>query len=173
MRVLLHFGVVAMCMAVAPAAVHAAGDVQEQPASPKPAPAAVSTDGIWTGTSTCMGNRPACKNETVVYRFLPVPEHPDQRRLLGDKIVEGKRLPMGAMLCDYDAASGTLRSEFFIGSYHGEWSFAIRGDDLTGKLLALPAGTQNRAVRAHRVKETEVPPAPPAEDYGDDAPRHP
>ena len=31
--------------------------------------------GTWTGTSTCVGNQPACKNETVVYRFVAVDGH--------------------------------------------------------------------------------------------------
>lgn len=25
--------------------------------------------GTWTGESLCVGNRPACQNEVVVYRF--------------------------------------------------------------------------------------------------------
>jgi hypothetical protein len=68
--------------------------------------------GTWTGTSTCVGNRPACKNETVVYRFVPIEGHPGQLRQLADKIIDGKRVPMGALVFEYDRETKTLRSEF-------------------------------------------------------------
>src|SRR4029079_18461825 len=58
--------------------------------------------GTWTGTSTCVGDRPACKNETVVYRCVPMEGHPGQVRELADKILDGKRVPMGALLFDVD-----------------------------------------------------------------------
>src|SRR5215831_20015363 len=49
-------------------------------------PASVTTDsvlGSWKGESICVGDRPACKNEVVVYRFrflhsiwrVPLPNH--------------------------------------------------------------------------------------------------
>src|SRR5262249_19809216 len=46
--------------------------------------------GTWTGSSICVGNRPACKNEEVVYRFLAVEGQPQLVRLLADKIIDGK-----------------------------------------------------------------------------------
>ena len=33
---------------------------------------ASSVVGTWSGESICVGNRPACKDEVVVYRFEPV-----------------------------------------------------------------------------------------------------
>ena len=121
--------------------------------------------GTWTGTSTCVGNRPACKNETVVYRFVPVDGHPEQVRLYADKILDGKRVPMGALVLEVDQQSRRLRGEFTRGQTHGEWSYAVQGDTLTGQLVILPDRAVGRDVKAHRAKETEVPPAPPSSDY--------
>ena len=122
--------------------------------------------GTWTGTSTCVGkNRPACKNEVIVFRFVPFPGSPWQTRLLGDKIVEGKRLPMGAFIFQYDEKTHGIRSEFKVGNTHGEWSFIAEGDSLIGALITLPDGEKGRDVRAHRVDDSKVPPAPALEEY--------
>jgi hypothetical protein len=121
--------------------------------------------GTWAGKSTCVGDRPACKNETVVYRFVPFPAAPWQLRLLGDKIIEGKRVPMGAFLFQYDEATHALRSEFKVGTTHGVWSFTAEGDSLRGELIVLPNGDKARDVRAHRVADAEVPPAPAVKEY--------
>jgi hypothetical protein len=122
--------------------------------------------GTWTGTSTCVGNRPACKNETVVYRFVPVGDQPAKLRLYGDKIIEGKRVPMDALDFDYDQKAGSVRCEFRIGNSHGVWSFMAEGDSLAGELIILPDSTKGRDVKAHRVKdEKEVPPAPALKEY--------
>jgi hypothetical protein len=55
---------------------------------------ASSIVGTWTGESICVGNRPACKNETVVYRFEPVAGRSTLVTLFADKIIKGKRVPM-------------------------------------------------------------------------------
>jgi hypothetical protein len=122
--------------------------------------------GTWTGTSTCVGkNRPACKNEVVVYRFVPFPAAPWQTRCLADKIVEGKRLPMGALIFQYDDKSNGIRSEFKIGNTHGVWSFTAEGDSLKGSLITLPDGEKGRDVRAHRIDESKLPAAPALKEY--------
>jgi hypothetical protein len=121
--------------------------------------------GTWTGTSTCVGNRPACKNETVVYRFVPVDGHPSQVRLLADKIIDGKRVPMGALVFEYDERTGKLTSEFTRGNTHGIWSYSIAGESMIGTLEALPERSVARDVKAHRVKDTEVPAAPALREY--------
>jgi hypothetical protein len=121
--------------------------------------------GTWTGTSTCVGNRPACKNETVVYRFLPLDDRPQQVRLLADKIIDGKRVPMGALVFDYDEGKGELRSEFRVGQTHGVWSYSVAGDSMTGTLVILPERSVGRDVKVHRVKDTEVPAAPAIGEY--------
>ncbi|HXH91975.1 MAG TPA: hypothetical protein VNN25_10380 [Thermoanaerobaculia bacterium] len=121
--------------------------------------------GTWTGTSTCVGNRPACKNETVVYRFVPLDGHPNQVRLYADKIIDGKRVPMGALVFEVDEHRGTLRGEFTRGQTQGEWSFAVIGKTMTGKLVILPERSVGRDVKARRPTGAEVPAAPPVSDY--------
>lgn len=120
--------------------------------------------GTWTGTSTCVGNRPACKTETVVYRFVPLDGHPNQVRLYADKIIDGKRVPMGALVLEVDEHQ-TLRGEFTRGQTHGEWSFAVMGKAMTGKLVILPERSVGRDVKARRATGAEVPAAPPLSDY--------
>ena len=121
--------------------------------------------GTWTGTSTCVGKNPACKNEVVVYRFMPFPAAPSQTRCLADKIVAGKRLPMGALMFQYDDKTDGIRCEFKIGNTHGVWSFTAQGDSLIGALIILPDGEKGRDVRAHRVDDSKVPPAPALKEY--------
>ena len=128
---------------------------------------AASILGTWTGTSTCVGNRPACKNEVVVYRLLPLEGHPLQVRWLADKIIEGKRVAMGALVLDIDQGSGTLRGEFQRNTTHGVWTFVVSEGVMKGKLTLLPGGEVGRDVSVRRVKEAEVPAAPPLSDYAE------
>ena len=121
--------------------------------------------GTWTGTSTCVGDRPACKNETVVYRFVPVEGHTTQVRQLADKIIDGKRIPMGALVFHYDGKAGTIRSEFTRGQTHAVWSFSVSEDTMKGTLVILPEGSVVRDVIVHRVTDDKVPPAPPLSEY--------
>jgi len=121
--------------------------------------------GTWTGTSTCVGDRPACNNETVVYRFVPVQGKPKQVRMLGDKIIDGKRLVMGALVFEYEAQKGELTCDFTRGQTHAVWSFTVKGESMTGKLELLPEHSIGRDVKVHRVKESEVPQAPAISEY--------
>ncbi|HET6349094.1 MAG TPA: hypothetical protein VFH88_08425, partial [Candidatus Krumholzibacteria bacterium] len=90
--------------------------------------------GTWTGTSKCLGDHPACKDEIVVYRFVPFVGAPWQLRVLADKIIDGKRQPMGALMFLYDRPTHTMRCEFTRPNAHGIWSFAAQGDSLVGQL---------------------------------------
>lgn len=121
--------------------------------------------GTWTGTSTCVGDRPACKNETVVFRFAPVDGHPGQVRLYGDKIVDGKRLPMGALDLEADAERRLVRGVFTRAQTTGEWSFAVTGDSMTGSLVILPDRSVARDVKVKRASDEGLPAAPPFSDY--------
>lgn len=121
--------------------------------------------GTWTGTSTCAGDRPACTNETVVYRIVPIEGQPGQVRMLGDKIVDGKRLPMGALVFEVDAEHRALRCEFKVQKTHGVWSFTVAGDSMDGTLVILPDGSKARDVAVHRANDGDLPEAPPLSDY--------
>src|SRR6476619_1314369 len=121
--------------------------------------------GTWTGKSLCVGDRPACKNEVVVYRFISVPGKTDLFTVYGDKIVDGKRVVMGKLDFVYDKAKGTVSSEFTRGQTHGIFNFQLSGDTLKGTLIILPEKTVGRTIEVQRVTENKVPKAPPLSDY--------
>ena len=121
--------------------------------------------GTWTGESICVGPFPACKNETVVYRFLPVDGKPDGAALYGDKIIDGVREPMGKLDVVFDAVKGTATAEFTVRTTHGVFEFTFDDSRMTGSLFILPERTKGRAIKVHRVSESDVPPAPPLDQY--------
>ncbi len=124
--------------------------------------------GTWKGESICQDkNRPACKNEVVVYRMEAVPGKPDRVLWLADKIIDGERVPMGKLEFQYDAAKGSLLCDFRVGQTHGVWEFQISGDTLSGRLLILPEKTLGRLVKAERVDPAKVPPPPARKRYDD------
>ena len=131
------------------------------PAQAKPP----SVIGSWRGDSICEGNRPACKNEDVVYRFETVPGEPASVLLFADKIIDGKREAMGVLKFQYDEAKGTLSGEFTRRQTQGLWEFKIDGDTFAGTLVLLPDKTPGRHVKVKRVSEDQLPAAPPRESY--------
>ena len=109
--------------------------------------------GTWSGESICVGDRPACKNEIVVYRFEPVAGKSTVITLLADKIIEGKRVPMGKLDFQYDEAKRTLSCEFTRGQTHGMWEFKITGDTMEGTGIVLPDKSLVRRVKVKQVTE--------------------
>ena len=133
-------------------------------AAKQPAPPVI---GTWKGDSTCRGNRPACKNEVVVYRFEAVAGKPDAILWFADKIVEGKREPMGKAEMHYDQAKGELSWEFTVRQNHGLWQFKVSVDTMEGTLVLLPNRELVRVVKVKRINENDVPPAPARELYNE------
>ena len=121
--------------------------------------------GTWAGDSICIGDRPACKNEHVIYRFVAVDGRPGIVRQLADKVIDGKRVPMGALEFEYNDADATLTSEFTRGQTHGVWAYKVSGDMMTGTLMILPDKSLGRRVTVRRVREDQVPKAPGLEEY--------
>jgi hypothetical protein len=138
-----------------------------QPTAAPPHSGVSSILGTWKGESICVGsNRPACKNEVVVYQFEAVSGKPDGVLFLADKIIEDKRVPMGKLECRYDEAKGELSCEFTIRQTHGLWQYTVSGDSMNGTLVLLPERELVRRVKAKRVSERDVPAAPARESYG-------
>jgi len=121
--------------------------------------------GTWTGTSLCVGSRPACKDEQVVYRILPVEGSSTRVTMLADKIIDGQRVPMGRLEFQYKDADQSLTCEFTRGSTHGLWSFTVSGNTMTGTGVIQPDKTLVRRVSVHRVKDSELPKAPRPDEY--------
>ena len=114
--------------------------------------------GTWTGESICVGNRPACKNEMVVYRFEPVVGKSTLVTLLADKIVKGKRVPIYKLDFQYDEAKRTLSC--------GTWEYRIAGDTMEGTGIVLSGKSVARRVKVKRVREDQLPVAPDRDFYG-------
>lgn len=122
--------------------------------------------GTWTGSSTCVGYRPSCKNEEVVYRFVEANGKPGLVTLLADKIIDGKRVPMYKLDFQYADVDHSLTCEFRRGQTHGAWTYTVSGDKMAGTLVIRPDKELGRRVMVHRVKEDQVPKAPGLDEYG-------
>ncbi len=103
--------------------------------------------GTWHGTSTCVNREaaPSCNDETVVYEVRRS-DKPQTVVLAADKIVDGKRLPMGDLEFVYSKAEGCWRSELSTPRVQGVWCLVVDGNSLTGGLRHLPSKTQVRKV---------------------------
>jgi hypothetical protein len=146
--VIVVVGVAGLVGAAAPGA--AAAPASSAPPDPG-APAAIL--GVWQGTSLCTNLQlaPACKDEQVIYTFVPAAETAGAVRLEADKVVEGERQRMGEMELVFREASGRWESEIETARYHSLWSFEVEGRTLHGELVDLPSGGRVRAIRVERV----------------------
>lgn len=127
---------------------------------------ASSLVGTWTGESICVGNRPACKNELVVYRLEPVAGRSTLVTLLADKIIKGKRIPMYKLDFQYDEAKRTLSCDFTQGRTRGTWEYKIIGDSMEGTGIVSAGNSVARRVKVKRVREDQMPAAPDRDSYG-------
>ena len=127
---------------------------------------ASSVVGTWSGESICVGHRPACKNEVVVYRFEPVAGNSTLLTLLADKIIKGKRVPMYRLDFQYDESRRTLSCDFTQGHTRGTWEYRIAGDSMEGTGIVMASKSVARSVKVKRVREDQVPAAPDHDSYG-------
>ena len=127
---------------------------------------AAGVTGTWSGESVCVGNRPACKNEVVVYRFEPVAGRSTLITLFADKIIKGKRVPMYKLDFQFDEARHTLSGEFTQGHTHGTWEYKVDGDSMDGTGIVLASKSDARRVKVRRVREDQMPAAPDRDSYG-------
>ena len=95
--------------------------------------------GTWRGTSTCTDRvaAPACRDEVVVYDFTPGAK-PGTVTWKADKVVDGKRVPMGEMDLTYDAHEKCWAAEFKSSQVQSRWCLLVDGTHLTGTGRLLP-----------------------------------
>jgi hypothetical protein len=118
--------------------------------------------GDWEGESVCVDkNRPACKNEHVVYHITKRDGGADAVTMRADKIVNGKPEDMGALDCKYDSAKSALTCEFTINGTHGVFEYEVRGDEMEGTLKILPAGTLGRKIKVKKLTDATPSRVPP------------
>src|SRR5262245_28932206 len=95
--------------------------------------------GTWRRTSVCVNRQiaPACNDEIVVYEVRPS-ETPNAALLKADKVVDGRRVPMGELEFVYSEKEACWRSEFSTPRVHAVWCLVIDGRNMTGSLRVLP-----------------------------------
>jgi len=114
--------------------------------------------GDWEGESVCVDkNRPACKNEHVVYHITKKEGGDDAVTMRADKIVNGKPEEMGVLDCAFDAPKSTLTCEFTVNGTHGVFEYTIKGDEMDGTLKILPAGTLGRRINVRKLTGAPTP----------------
>jgi hypothetical protein len=108
--------------------------------------------GTWRGTSTCTDKvaAPACHDETVVYDVRRG-DKPGHAILAADRIVDGRRVPMGELEFAWDAAMACWRSDFGSPTVTSRWCFATEGAALKGTARLVPGNQVIRRVEAQRV----------------------
>jgi len=113
--------------------------------------------GEWEGESVCVDkNRPACKDEHVIYHITKKDGEADAVTMHADKVVDGKPEEMYVQDFKYDASKNTLRGEFNVNGTHGVFEYVIDDDGMEGTLKLLPAGTLGRRIKVRKLQE--VPP---------------
>jgi hypothetical protein len=129
--------------------ISVAGPQNATAATPNPAAAIV---GTWSGTSICVkiASNAACHDEQVIYKFTALPNERDRVTLHADKIENGRRLPMGDLVLEYDAKRNRWE-----GAFHGRrvsafWSYKVQKNELTGTCVVLPERTVVRHASLHR-----------------------
>jgi hypothetical protein len=107
--------------------------------------------GDWEGESVCVGRRPACKDEHVVYHITKKEGEADAVTMHADKLIGGKPEEMYVLDFKYDASKNTLTGEFTVNGTHGVFEYTIKGDEMDGTLRILPAGTTGRNIKVRKV----------------------
>jgi hypothetical protein len=107
--------------------------------------------GTWRGTSVCTDRvaAPACKDEVIVYDFSAGAKA-DTVHWKADKIVEGKREPMGESDLVYDGGEACWKTEFESPRAHVVWCLIPKDAQLKGSAWLLPKKQVVRRVDAQR-----------------------
>ena len=101
--------------------------------------------GSWRGQSSCEQKESACREETVVYRFVPLEAKPGFFLVSADKIVDGKAVNMGTLEFRYVEAQHALVCEYA----QGIWRLLVDGKKMEGTLTR-PDGSRFRRVALHK-----------------------
>ena len=114
--------------------------------------------GVWKGTSSCAKVPEAefCKDETVVYNVIDVPDKPDTVGLRAARVVDDDILPMYELNFTYHADTGAWASEFERPGFRGVWSYAVQGDEMTGTATILPSQKIVRNVTVKRATKDQA-----------------
>lgn len=108
--------------------------------------------GTWRGSSACVDRQaaPACTDEQVVYDIAATPGKPDTITVKADKIVDGKRVPMGVLDFSHDAKSGSWTTEIETPRVHALWRLQASGTTLVGSMTLLPSKAVVRRINLRK-----------------------
>ena len=108
--------------------------------------------GTWRGTSLCLNREalPACADEQVVYEITAPSGRTDLLIVKADKIVDGRRVPMGEVTFHPDMAEGRWVSEIETPNVHALWHLALHAGALSGGMDLLPSTTPVRKIELRR-----------------------
>jgi hypothetical protein len=97
--------------------------------------------GTWRGSSACVDRvaAPACNDEQVVYEISATPGKANTVTVNADKVVEGKRMPMGAHDLTRDAKDGGWMVELETPRVHAIWRLTVSGPTMQGNMTLLPS----------------------------------
>ena len=101
--------------------------------------------GAWRGTSECVQEDSACRDEVNVYRFSEISGQPGKFTGAGSKIVDGKEIQIGTLEWTYDPDKHALESQ----SLHGTFRLIVDGNSMEGT-LRLPDNTLYRRIHLRR-----------------------
>lgn len=120
-------------------------------AEPAPAHSPAEILGTWRGTSICtdLAAAPSCHDETVVYDFEPG-DKPGTILWKADKIVDGKRLPMGELDLTYDTQAGAWTAKFNGPNARSVWRLTVQGTHISGGGWLLPGNQRVRKVEVDK-----------------------
>ena len=107
--------------------------------------------GTWRGTSACSDRvaAPACQDETIVYEFK-AGRQPGTVHWVADKIVNGKREPMGELDLTYDKTESCWKVEFTSPRVKMVWRLSVEDRRLAGTARLLPGNETVRKVDARK-----------------------
>jgi len=110
--------------------------------------------GTWRGTSACVDREaaPACTDEQVIYEIAAKPGKPDSVTVKADKVVDGKRVPMGVLDFTRESTSRSWISDLETPRMHALWRLSVSGGTLSGTLTLLPSKAVVRRVNLRKDK---------------------
>ena len=114
--------------------------------------------GIWKGTSSCTkveGNE-FCRDETVVYNFVDVPDQPATVALKAARVVDETVQPLYWLYFTYRPETKSWTCAFERPSFRGVWSYVVHGDEMTGTATLMPSGTVVRNAAAKRAPKEQA-----------------
>jgi hypothetical protein len=114
--------------------------------------------GVWKGSSICTkveGNE-FCRDETVVYNFVDIPDQPQTVGLKAGRVVDDSVQPMYELYFTYRPGTGDWSCEFSRPKFTGVWTYVVHGDDMTGTATLTPSQKVVRNVSVKRTAKEQV-----------------